>query len=60
MTIPLLIAGIVLAANGQWFNGAHTVGVVMIVVGALGLLVQGAFMVFAAREVRDTRSRFRS
>lgn len=54
-----LIAGIVLAANGQWFHGAHAIGVVLIVIGALALLWQVAFMVFVGREVRDTRDELR-
>ena len=51
MTLPLLIAGLVLdLAGSHWFSGAGTVGLILIIVGAVGLLVQLAIFggIFAA------------
>lgn len=36
--IVLLLAGIVLRANPDWFNGAHTAGTVCLAFGLLGVL----------------------
>jgi hypothetical protein len=49
----LIIAGIVLANNGQWFHGAHTVGVVCLVVGIVGVIIQLA--IFAGAIFGGTR-----
>ncbi|MHB1950202.1 MAG: hypothetical protein ACYCQK_01855 [Acidiferrobacteraceae bacterium] len=41
MTLPLLIAGLILdLAGSHWFSGAGTVGLILIIVGALGLALQ--------------------
>jgi hypothetical protein len=41
MTLPLLIAGLVLKlAGSHWFSGAGTVGLILIIVGAVGLALQ--------------------
>lgn len=40
-----LIAGFVLKANPQWFNGAHTVGVVLLVFGGVWLAIELIFLI---------------
>ena len=41
MTLPLLIAGLILELAGKsWFSGAGTVGLILILVGGIGLLIQ--------------------
>lgn len=41
MTLPLLIAGLILdLAGSHWFSGAGTVGTILIVVGAVGIVIQ--------------------
>lgn len=41
MTIPVLIAGLVLKlAGSHWFSGAGTVGLILIIVGAVGIALQ--------------------
>lgn len=49
MTLPLLIAGLILdLAGSHWFSGAGTVGTILIVVGAVGLVIQLGILAFAA------------
>ena len=56
MTFPLLVAGLILwLAGSSWFAGAQTVGIILTVVGALGLLVQvglvGGFLAKIFKEI---------
>lgn len=41
MTFPFLLVGLILLlAGSSWFTGAATVGIILIVVGGVGLLIQ--------------------
>lgn len=61
MTLPFLIAGLILDLAGkQWFNGAQTVGAILIIVGAVGLVIQLVAFAIAAHSVRKQFKRRRS
>lgn len=52
MTFPFLIAGLILdLAGSHWFNGASTVGLILIIVGAVGIVLQLAAFGFAAWKI---------
>lgn len=41
MTLPLLVIGLILKlAGSHWFSGAGTVGLILIIVGAVGIALQ--------------------
>lgn len=41
MTLPLFVAGLILSlAGSHWFSGAGTVGTILWIVGAVGLVIQ--------------------
>lgn len=48
MTLPILIAGLILRLTNGWFHGQHTVGDICLWVGGVGLTIQVAFFAFAA------------
>lgn len=48
MGIVSVIAGIVLRANPDWFNGAHTIGTVLLIVGIAICVVKALFFALAA------------
>lgn len=57
MTILFLIAGLILLlAGGSWFTGAATVGVILTVIGALGIILP---LIVAAFVVKQTNKQFR-
>lgn len=48
MGIVSVIAGIVLRANPDWFNGAHTIGTILMIVGIVICVVKALFFATAA------------
>lgn len=40
MTLPILIAGLILRLTSGWFNGQHEVGDICLWVGGIGLAIQ--------------------
>lgn len=57
MTLPLLIAGIILLVGGDWFDGQQAVGWVLTAFGTIGLFLQ--FVVFGVIfSAASKRSRF--
>lgn len=56
MTLILIIAGYILEHNGQWFNGAHTLGHWMFVVGIILAVIEVVFwIIFAIGGIRALR-----
>ena len=57
MTLPLLIAGIILLVGGDWVDGQQAVGWVLTAFGTIGLFLQ--FVVFGVIfSAASKRSRF--
>ena len=57
--ILFIIGGIILQFNEQWFNGAGTVGWVLIGLGSLALVLWLVVSVLALSTVNDTRREFK-
>jgi hypothetical protein len=45
LTLPVLVAGLVLRLTHGWFSGQHTVGDICLWVGAIGIALQLALFV---------------
>lgn len=58
MTIPFIIAGLILRLTSGWFNGQHTVGDILLWVGVVGVAIQLVFMVVVGAGMFATRKRW--
>lgn len=57
MTLPFLIAGLILRLTNGWFSGQHTVGDICLWVGGIGLAIQILLMVIVGGAIVGTRKR---
>lgn len=44
LTLPILIAGLILRLTNGWFNGQHTVGDICLWIGGVGIAIQLVIM----------------
>jgi hypothetical protein len=63
VTLPILIAGLVLWLAGPWFSGQQTVGIILTIAGGVLLILQlaifGGIFKAASKDIRTVRGRFR-
>lgn len=59
MTIVLVVIGLILLLAGSgWFTGAATVGLILAIVGAIGILIQAVVMGSALKAFKDFKNDF--
>lgn len=59
MTVGLLVIGLILLLAGSgWFTGAATVGLILAIVGAIGILIQAVVMGSALKAFKDFKDDF--
>lgn len=55
--ILFIIAGVVLKANEQWFNGASTAGIILLVFGIVWLVLWSLSLILAATAASSIRKK---
>lgn len=58
MTLPILIAGLILRLTSGWFSGQHTVGDICLWVGGVGLVIQLLIFLLVGGALFSNRKRF--